>query len=369
MFTIGIVRRTLCAGAVVVLATLTAASAQDVSEGTWINLFDGESTYGWTAFGDAAWMVRDGTLVCDTGSGGALVTNASFMDFELTAQMKVSRGGTGALALRAPFEGHPGGGMIVLPAGKDNAFSTIQVKATGGTVTATVNGQPVEISAPTQIGHIALYYQRYHRDKKAPVVELKELKLRPLGMTSLFNGKDLTGWYIIPDRKSVFSVVDGAINIKDGNGQIETEATFRNFLLQIDVFSNGDHLNSGVFFRTPPKQFWLGYESQVRNEWLKDDRSKPVDYGTGGLYGLVPARKVVPSDREWFTKTIVCNGNHMAVWVNGYLVSDFFDTRPPAQNSDGKNGYVDAAGTINLQGHDPTTDLSFKNIHIQQYPN
>jgi hypothetical protein len=77
---------------------------------------------------------------------------------------------------------------------------------------------------------------------------------------------------------------------------------------------------------------------------------------------------VVSSDREWFTKTIVVNGNHFAVWVNGYLVSDFFDTRPPALDADGKNGYVKEAGTINLQGHDPTTDLSFKNIWIQQYP-
>lgn len=366
---IRMMQRALCAVAMALLAGLSAAGAQEVAEGSWIHLFDGASTYGWTAFGDAVWEVRNGVLVCETGTGGALVTNASFMNFELSAQMRVSRGGTGALAFRAPFEGNPVGGMIVLTPGKDEEFSTITVKVVDNTMTATLNGQPVEVSASAPIGHIALYYQRYHRDKRMPVVELKELKLRPLGLSSLFNGRDLTGWYIIPDRKSEFSVVDGAINIRNGNGQIETEGTFRNFLLQIDVFSNGDHLNSGVFFRTPPRQFWLGYESQVRNEWLKDDRTKPVDYGTGGLYGLVPARKVVSSDREWFTKTIVCNGNHMAVWVNGYLVSDFFDTRPPSDNSDGKNGYVDAAGTINLQGHDPTTDLSFRNIHIQQYPN
>ena len=34
---------------------------------------------------------------------------------------------------------------------------------------------------------------------------------------------------------------------------------------------------------------------------------------------------------------------------------------------DGKRGYVPEAGTIHLQGHDPTTDLSFKNIQIQEY--
>ena len=34
-----------------------------------------------------------------------------------------------------------------------------------------------------------------------------------------------------------------------------------------------------------------------------------------------------------------------------------------------KEGFVGEAGTIHLQGHDPTTDLSFKNINIQEYPN
>ena len=77
---------------------------------------------------------------------------------------------------------------------------------------------------------------------------------------------------------------------------------------------------------------------------------------------------VVSSDREWFKKTVIANGNHIAVWINGYQVSDFYDTRPVHAEADGKNGYVPDAGTINLQGHDPTTNLSFKNINIQTYP-
>ena len=46
------VRLALC---VCLLAALCAVSshAQTVAEGEWINLFDGESTYGWTQFGDA----------------------------------------------------------------------------------------------------------------------------------------------------------------------------------------------------------------------------------------------------------------------------------------------------------------------------
>jgi len=218
-------------------------------------------------------------------------------------------------------------------------------------------------------GHIGIQYHRYHGGgRRGPKVEVSEVKLRPLTLKPIFNGKDLDGWNIIPGHQSEFKVVDGAINITNGNGQIETAGLYKDFVLQLDIISNGDHLNSGVFFRGPAGVFWKGYESQVRNEWVKDDRTRPVDFGTGGLYGDQEARKVVSTDYEWFQKTIICEGNHFAMWIDGYQACDYFDTRPVVDNGDGKNGFVPQAGTIHLQGHDPTTDLSFKNIVLQEYP-
>ena len=35
---------------------------------------------------------------------------------------------------------------------------------------------------------------------------------------------------------------------------------------------------------------------------------------------------------KWFTKTIVADGPHMAVWVNGYQVSDWTDKRPEKES-------------------------------------
>ena len=169
----------------------------------------------------------------------------------------------------------------------------------------------------------------------------------------------------------MFSVVDGALNIKNGNGQIETKGTYQDFVLQLDIMANGKAekpLNSGVIFRGPVGVFWKGYESQVRNEFESGDRSKAVDYGTGGLYGDQDARKVVPTEGEWFQKTVICEGNHIAIWVNGYQVTDYYDNRPISPNNDGKSGFVPGPGTIHLQGHDPTTDMFFKNIHVQEYP-
>lgn len=361
-----------CVFSLAALNPLT-AGAQDTAQGEWFNLFDQETLFGWTQIGEAPFHVAEGVLTCDSGSGGWLATTSRFTDFELEAKIRLQAETTSGIAVRAGLEGHPGenGGVIIPlsePANTTPDWRTLQVTVMGSDIKATLDGQPVEPlpsiggAALRPWGYVGILYHHNHKGK----VEVASIKLRPLGLDPLFNGKDLSGWKIVPDHKSVFTVDNGAIRITNGNGQIETEGVYKNFVLQLDIFSNGDHLNSGVFFRGKPDTFWTGYESQVRNEWKEDDRTKPVDYGTGGIYGNQPARKVVSTDREWFKKTIVCDGNHMAVWINGYQVSDFTETRPFSEGWQAKEAYVPQAGTIHLQGHDPTTDLSFRNINIQE---
>jgi hypothetical protein len=188
-----------------------------------------------------------------------------------------------------------------------------------------------------------------------------------MGLKPIFNGKDLTGWKEIPGKKSRFTVAAGGeLNVNDGPGDLQTEEQWQDFVLQLEVFSNGNHLNSGVFFRCIPGAFWSGYEAQIRNEWKGNDRTRPVDYGTGGIYNRQPARKVVSSDREWFLMTVAAEGNHLAVWVNGYQTADFTDTRPA--NPSARKGTKTDKGPISLQGHDPTTDLRFRKIRIAELP-
>ena len=90
------------------------------------------------------------------------------------------------------------------------------------------------------------------------------------------------------------------------------------------------------------------YESQINNVFKDGDRTKPADFGTGGIYRRQPARRVVADDHEWFTKTIVADGPHMAVWVNGYQVSDWTDTRPAKENA--REGLRLGPGVIAIQG-------------------
>ena len=100
----------------------------------------------------------------------------------------------------------------------------------------------------------------------------------------------------------------------------------------MEAISHAPELNSGIFFRCIPGEFTNGYESQIHNGFNDGDRSKPKDFGTGGIYRRIAARRVVPNDKEWFHKTIVADGPHIAVWVNGYQVTDWTDDRKPDKN-------------------------------------
>jgi hypothetical protein len=146
----------------------------------------------------------------------------------------------------------------------------------------------------------------------------------------------------------------------NGPGQIETHSRFADFVFQGKVKINGKHLNSGIFFRNIPGEFWRGYESQLHNGFKNNDPADPIDFGTGGIYNRVPARRIISEDFTWFTKTIVCNGPNISVWVDGYPVTSWTDTRPPDDNP--RQGFRNQAGTITIQGHDPTTNLLFKDL-------
>ena len=126
-------------------------------------------------------------------------------------------------------------------------------------------------------------------------------------------------------------------------------------------------LNSGIFFRCIPGQYQNGYEAQIQNAFKDNDRTKPVDFGTGAIYRRVPARKVVPNDNEWFTMTVVADGKHISTWVNGYQTVDWTDERKedrqPAAGPPRREGpALQSRGTTR-----PMTIL-FRNIRIAELP-
>lgn len=368
-------------------APLNSLAPQEISDG-WILLFDGETTFGWTPRGGTIWTVQDGALSYQPGSGGGyLATTTEFSDFKLHVEFWVDEVANSGVFLRCPgsgtiaatnayevniFDPHekwPTGSINEVAKARGSQatagrWNTYELLAEGDHLVVQLNGKTtVDVRDARQSrGVIAL-----QNLKGEGTVKFRNVKLQPLGLKSIFNGQDLSGWKEIPGRKSVYSVTpEGWLNVKNGNGDLQSDGEYGDFVFQLDIISNGKHLNSGVFFRASEGQFWSGYESQIRNQWEGDDRTKPVDFGTGGIYNRQKARRVVSSDNAWFTKTIIAHGPHLATWVNGFQVSDFTDTRPAAESA--RQGFRAKAGVLSLQGHDPTTDLSFRNLRIAELP-
>ncbi len=354
---------------------------KEVEDG-WILLFDGKTTFGWKIDGEA--KVADGALIL----GGERPTVAS-----PTTQF-------GSFELRLESEGVA---QLVLDTGTGQASLTrskgvlnLKAEITPGVVQEVTNTAHVGKDG-VQISDFTFRYDgaspltlRFQVPAKSEF-SLHYVKLKPLGLKPIFNGKDLTGWKEIKTKRTIsqFTVTpEGWIHLKNGPGDLQTVGQWDNFVLQIDCKSNGKHLNSGVFFRCQPGKYQQGYEAQIHNGFLPDAaktytlkeydpkthkqigqkkvKYAAMDYGTGAIYNRQPARFQVAKDHEWFTMTIVAEGNHFAVWVNGIEVTDWTDNRPP--NNNARNGFRKEKGPISLQGHDRTTDLDFRNIRIAELP-
>ncbi len=376
---------TLLAACRVLAAEPNTLSPAELDDG-WILLFDGQTEFGWTAGSKANWKVADGAISVDGGEKGLLATTSEFADFELKVDFRAGRQTNSGIFLRTPLvPTDPAGDCyelnIAAPSvspfatgsfvnrqkaesvGVSDDWQTFTVKAVGGHFTVWLGDRRVlDYTDPKPIprGRIALQFN-------SGAVAFRNIKLKPLSLESIFNGRDLTGWKVFPGKPGVFTVTpEGAINVTNGPGQLEYQGEFDDFVLQLEAISAGKELNSGIFFRAIPGQMWQGYECQIQNGYKNGDRAQPKDCGTGGFYRRQNARRVVSNDFEWFHLTLVATGPHMAAWVEGYPVSDWTDPRPPHENP--REGQRLKAGTLEIQGHDKTTNLSFRKLRVEAIP-
>jgi hypothetical protein len=365
---------------------------KEVEEG-WILLFDGETTFGWQSENADSWTVSDGLLTPRNDADGTLTSTCEWPSFHLSFDYRMKEDGQAKLMIGTDNERKkrkPGSNISLdrLHDGWVKANVRLEHGVFSGVFKAIDPERPhthgFETKNKVGWGVISL---------QAKGIMVRNIKLKPIETKPVFNGKDLTGWKKFdadPKRaKSEFSVAkEGWIHLKDGPGDLQTEKEWGDFILQIQCFSNGDKLNSGVFFRCRPNEYQNGYEAQIHNGFTekaekeyaieeydpethkltgtKKEKFQAMDYGTGGIYRRMPARRSVAKDKEWFTMTVAAQGRHIATWVNGIQVVDWIDNRPEADNA--RNGCKLGKGPISLQGHDATTDLRFRNINIVELP-
>jgi len=365
-------------------------SAEEIADG-WLSLFDGHTLFGWASNNkEVNWTVQDGVITADSGPIGLLNTSVPFADYEFRCEFKMAAGGNSGVFLRTLADPksvetecyelniadeHPMGfltGSIVgrkttaEPIKGSGDWRKLHVAAEGNRIRVTLDGKEVldftDEKAARRSGLVGL-------QKNKGKIEFRAIALKPLGTKPLLSGTDTAGWHVVPGSKSTFDVADGAVHCKNGPGFLETDGEYGNFLLRMEAQTHAADLNSGFFFRAmkgTEKDPSNGYEVQIHNGTEEGDPCRPANAGSGAIFRRISARRVVPKDNEWFTMTLVANGNQMMTWVNGYAVVDWADTRKEDENP--RKGQRTKAGHVSLQGHDPTTDVSFRKIFVAELP-
>jgi hypothetical protein len=180
---------------------------------------------------------------------------------------------------------------------------------------------------------------------------------------SLFDGHSLNGWKV-GKNAGTFSVRDSQIVVHGPTAHLfyvgdYNNHVFKNFELKADVMTYPG-ANSGIYFHTQYQESgWpdTGFEVQVNNSHTDWKR-------TGSLYDVVNIEEVYVKDMEWFTEYIKVEGKHVIIKLNDKTVVDY--TEPADYKPEpGQTNHFLSSGTFALQGHDPKSEVHFKNIMVK----
>jgi hypothetical protein len=177
-------------------------------------------------------------------------------------------------------------------------------------------------------------------------------------LTSMFNGKDFTGWRKVGKEKWV--VEDGVIygeGITTEYGYLATEKTYRDFHMRLSFKCEADG-NSGVYLHTA---FEGDTPKVISGRQIEIDRT--LNHHTGGLYGdgkgwvawPRPETETLIRPNDWNDMLIQVEGNHYQVHLNGIQILDFTYPSPDAEE-----------GVIALQLHSGGEGrMRFKDLFIR----
>ena len=355
---------------------------EEVAEG-WIRLFDGHTLFGWQIAGQANWRVEDGSIVADAGDACLLCTSVPWQDYELVLEFKAGSTTNSGVFLRTPLRPEspaedcyevniapadnpfPTGGIVQRKkaaevASAPDEWHTMKMVMDGNRLQVSVDGKGVcdytdELGVPK--GRIGLQHNSGR-------IEFRNVRLRPLGLKSLLDA-ELSQWTKYPDMPGEFTATEeGWMHVKGGRTQLESKASYDDFVLLAEYKLPLAEMNSGIFFRCIPGAEMMGYECQLSNETNDGNPLSPADCGTGGIFRRQDARVVAGEIDQWATALLVANGPSIAAWVNGVQVSDWLDDRKSDENP--RRGLRLEPGTLMIQGHDPGTDALIKQFSIVQ---
>ncbi|WP_254063707.1 family 16 glycoside hydrolase [Granulicella sp. S190] len=398
-------KRSLCAAVSLSLAAASLSFAfggpstsSNASEG-WIQLFDGSSRFGWTQEG-GNWQIANGALISDAVLDSRLRMDAAFSDFDLKMEARVV-GGPATLLLRADPQSEPsqpGYGLSLADGTLDGVngagargsganlaagvWHTYEVRADGAHLIASVDGNVTAdwTNKKNRVGYFELDAPHGTR------LELRSATLKPLDLHRVYNGSNLDGWRAVarpaPESKpklklpipglsskpnppkSVLWSGENSISGAGGEGQLESTQTYDDFILQFAAKSSPgskeEQAASGFFFRGAAGKTDSGY--MVSTEMAKGNEPQDAKhFGLGSLVQLDKARPVAVADGQYFNGTIDVRNHRLCIWINGKLVTDYYDSRP-----DGV--YQSAAGTFGFRILNEHATLNVREVEALALP-
>jgi Domain of Unknown Function (DUF1080) len=208
----------------------------------------------------------------------------------------------------------------------------------------------------------------------------------PDKVTSLFNGRDLTGWKAdVPARDKEPTLPDSFIvrngmlvSMGEPRGHLLTDGSYRDYRLEVEYRFPGKGGNCGVLVhasrpRALYKMFPQSIEVQMAHENAGDfwciqediavpdmEKRRPRKEGEKWGGSEADARRILnltdTSEKplgEWNTMIVEARGRTIKVWVNGDLVNDGFDATADR-------------GRLALQAEG--TEVEFRRIEIGPLP-
>jgi len=192
------------------------------------------------------------------------------------------------------------------------------------------------------------------------------------GYTSLFNGKDLSGWKLVGQEGRGYIVEDGLIECPaDGGGNLFTEKEYANFVFRFE-FKLEEGANNGIGIRAPFEgdAAYQGMEIQILDHDAPRYRGKlhPAQYH-GSIYDVVPAKTgFLKPTGQWNSEEITAKDRQITVTLNGHAIVDAnLDSITDPALLKKHPGLARASGHVGFLGHGPAR-VWFRNVRVKELP-
>jgi len=428
-----------------VLPLLAACAVPGIDSGTdddFVDLFNGKDLTGWVNVNcaDDTWTVRDGMIVCNGKPTGVMRTERMYRNFIAEFEYKhMTTGGNAGFfvwsdpipaqgvpftrsieiqvidgwetenwtshgdvfaihgATLHPDRAHPAGWERCLPserrANGTGEWNHFRITAIDGTIKLAVNGKVVSggFDIRPRLGYLCL-------ESEGAEVYFRNLKIRELpaemrlgddftanqarGFTSLYNGRDLSGWDVKPEHENHWKSEDWRLTYDGKSSDLWSLKEYGDFEMIVDwrwtgaskevelpvVLADGsvqldnrgqevkqlvqEAGDSGIYLRGSSKSqvnIWCWPIGSGEVYGYRTDSSMPEEVRAG----VTPSENADAPLGEWNRFYITMVGDRLTVVLNGKTV--IRGAQLPG---------VDLRGKIGLQNHG--APLEFANLFIRE---